>query len=117
MKHELAKATESGSVVTAVKHPTEDGLILPLWAIPVWDLIAVASQEHMLWQHADVWLRPGTHWPEDQALMERVRGLMGQIPWVAAGWLGWEVTSRLPCKVPFLQMAQRAEHGHNGCLL
>ena len=86
LKHELAKATESGSVVTAVKHPTEDGLILPLWAIPVWDSIAVASQECMLWQRADVWLRPGTHRPEDQALVERVQGLMGRIPWTMMAW-------------------------------
>jgi len=83
---ELDKPRESGRAVTAIKHPTREGLILPLWALPVWDSIVVASQERMLWVQATTWLSPGSHRQDDLQYVEGARALMARIPWGMMVW-------------------------------
>ena len=83
---ELETARGSGRAATAIRHPTRADLILPLWALPVWDSIAVASQERMLWVEATTWLSISNHRQEDHKYVEHARTLMGGIPWGMMVW-------------------------------
>jgi len=111
LQMELAKAQKSGRKVTAIKHPTKANLALPLWALPVWDSIAVASQERMLWVEAIDWLRPGEHRQDDQELVEEARGLMEKIPWGMRAWAlyGNDAESHMGFLAIFLSTSWLAE--------
>ena len=83
---ELETARGSGRTATAIRHPTRVDLIPPLWALPVWDLIAVASQERMLWAEATMWLSISNHRQDDHKYVEHARTLMEGIPWGMMVW-------------------------------
>ena len=72
--------------VTAIKHPTVSDLYLPLWALDVWDSIAVACQERMRWVQATEWLEPDQHRAEDMEAIESARSIMAKIPWGMMAW-------------------------------
>ena len=82
----LEKAEKAKQTITTIKHPTEKGLILPLWVIPVWDSIMDTVQQRMLWVQVTDWLKPGDHRPEDLRLVEQAQGLMARIPWGSMAW-------------------------------
>jgi len=84
LQQELAKPHKTP--ITAIRHPTRRKLILPLWALPVWDSIVVAAGQRMLWVRAADWLRPDEHRPEDHVEVERARAHMEDIPWGMAVW-------------------------------
>jgi len=86
LQTDLEKAQTSGRTVTAIRHPTQVGLTLPLWALSVWDSMAVAAQERMAWVEATEWLRPGNHRPDDHHLVEEARRLIARFPWGLKGW-------------------------------
>jgi len=115
LQMELTKAQKSGRKVTAIKHPTKANLVLPLWVLPVWDSIAVASQERMLWVEANDWLRPGKHRPDDQELVEEARGLMERIPWGMKAWAlyGNDAESHMGFLAIFLSVSWLAERNLN----
>ena len=108
---ELEKAKTSGRTITVIRHPTKVGLILPLWALPVWNSIAVASQQRMLWARATDWLKPGDHRPEDREDVERARSLMAKIPWGMTAWAlsGWEARSHVGFLAKFLSFSWLGE--------
>lgn len=86
LQAELTKAQASRRTVTAIKHPTDRELVLPLWALPIWDSIAVACQERMRWTQVMDWLKPGNHRAEDQQSLERVRAILARLPWGLKTW-------------------------------
>jgi hypothetical protein len=110
LRLELEKAKGSRHV-TAIRHPTNFNLILPLWALPVWDSIAVASQERMLWVLATDWLKPSSHRMEDLIDVERARSLMGRIPWGMMAWAlsGWDAKSRVGFLAKYLSFSWLGE--------
>lgn len=111
LRAELDKAKDSQRTVTALQHPTEVDLILPLWALPVWDSIAVASQQRMLWAQAIDWLKPGNHRAEDQQDVERARTLIARIPWGMMAWAlpGWEAKSHVGFLARYLSFSWLGE--------
>ena len=111
LRNALEKAEKAKQTVTAIEHPTEKGLVLPLWVIPVWDSIADAAQQWMLWVQATDWLRPGNHRQEDLRLVEQARGLMARIPWGSMAWAlpGYEGESLVGFLANFLSFAWLAE--------
>jgi len=115
LQMELTKAQKSGRKVTAIKHPTKANLVLPLWALPVWDSIVVASQERMLWVEANDWLRPGEHRPDDWELVEEAHGLMERIPWGMKAWAlyGNNAESHMGFLAIFLSISWLAEQNLN----
>ena len=65
LQDEHNKAQKAGCIITSIQHPTQADLTLPLWALPVWDSMAVPSQDRMLWVKATKWLKPSNHRRED----------------------------------------------------
>ena len=81
LQTKLEKVQEARHIVSSIQHPTQPHLIFPLWALKVWDSIAVAAQERMLWATVTKWLRPGNHRKGDLNLVDDARALMAKMPW------------------------------------
>ena len=104
LQTELEKVQEGGCIVSSIQHPTQPHLIFPLWALKVWDSIAVAAQERMLWATATEWLKPGNHRKVDLNLVEDARALMAKMPWGMRAWAlyGSDAGSRIGFLARFL---------------
>ena len=111
LRMELEKAEKSKHYVAAIRHPTEEDLILPLWALPVWESIAVASQERELWVQATEWLNPSSHRQEDRQDVEHVQDLLAKIPWGMKVWAlgGVEAGSHVVLLARFLSFSWLSE--------
>ena len=104
LRNELDSARASGRTVSAIRHPVQRDLIVPLWAIPVWDLIAGALQDCMLWNQTMDWLRPNDHKEEDRELVEHACTLIKTLPWGMKAWAlyGSDRASRVAFLARFL---------------